>query len=274
LSASLSPDGRRAALTIQGESRDLWTLSIERGTLSRLTSGDATEYDPVWTRDGRELLYVVDRPPYELHRIATGAPDSGRPLWNEPAVLDTNGIAVSPDGHTIAFTRTEERTGRNIYSRPLDGSEPPRPIRASRSEEYSASFSPDARSVVYQSDETGRPEIYVESFPASGERVQVSSDGGTEPRWAGNGEIFYRHDDEVRVVAPRRAGRLEFDAPRSLFAFPIAPGGNSEFRTFDVTRDGARILAVTIPAASRPRQIEIVADWTSELARLAPRESR
>jgi serine/threonine-protein kinase len=274
LSASLSPDGRRAALTIQGESRDLWTLSLERGTLSRLTSGDATEYDPRWTSDGRELLYVVDRPPFELHRIALDAPDSGRPLWDEPAELDTNRIAVSPDGRTIAFTRTEQRTGSNLYSRPIDGSEPPRPIRASRGEEYSASFSPDGRFVVYQADETGRPEIYVESFPPSGERVQVSSDGGTQPLWAGNGEIFFRHDDEVRVVAARRAGRLEFDAPRSLFAFPIAAAGNGELRTFDVTRDGARILAVTIPATNRPRRIEIVTDWTSELARLAPRDGK
>ena len=274
LSASLSPDGRRAALTIQGESRDLWTLSLERGTLSRLTSGEGTEYDPVWTRDGKELLYVVDRPPFELHRIAVGAPDSGRPLWDEPAKLDTNRVAVSPDGRTIAFTRTEEQTGANLYARPIDGSEPPLPIRASRGDERCASFSPDGRFIAYQSDETGRPEIYVEAIPASGERVQVSSDGGSEPLWAGNGEIFYRHDDEVRVVAARRAGRLEFDAPRSLFAFPIAAGGNGELRTFDVTRDGARILAVTIPAASRPRRIEIVSDWTSELARLAPRGGR
>ena len=274
MSASLSPDGRRAALTIQGESRDLWTLSLERGTLSRLTSGEGTEYDPVWTRDGKELLYVVDRPPYELHRIAAGAPDSGRPLWDEPAKLDTNRVAVSPDGRTIAFTRTEEKTGANLYARPIDGSEPPQTIRASRGDERCASFSPDGRFIVYQSDETGRPEVYVEAIPASGERVQVSSDGGSEPLWAGNGEIFYRHDDEVRVVAARRAGRLEFDAPRSLFAFPIAAGGSGELRTFDVTRDGARVLAVTIPAPSRPRRIEIVTGWTGELARLAPRGGR
>ncbi len=219
-----------------------------------MTSGEGTEYDPVWSRDGRELFYAVDRPPFELHRIVVGAPDSGRPLWDEPAELDTNRIAVSPDGRTIAFTRTEERTGANLYARPIDGSEPPRPIRASRGEERCASFSPHGRFIVYQSDETGRPEIYVEAFPASGERVQVSSDGGTEPLWAGNGEIFYRHDDEVRVALPRRAGRLEFAAPRSLFAFPIAVGGNDELRTFDVTPDGARVLVELVNAAGDHRE--------------------
>ena len=108
--------------------------------------------------------------------------------------------------------------------------------------------------------------------PGSGSRCPPTA--GASPLWAGNGEIFYRHDDEVRVVAARRAGRLEFDAPRPLFAFPIAAGATGELRTFDVTRDGARVLAVTIPAPSRPRRIEIVTGWTGELARLAPRGGR
>jgi Tol biopolymer transport system component len=270
LTASLSPDGRTAALTIRGESLDLWTLALERGTLSRQTSGEGTEFDPVWTRDGRELLYVVDRPPFELHRIAVGAPDSGQPIWNEPAELDATRASVSPDGRTIAFELTEPETGANLYARPLDGSGPPRAIRATRSMERDASFSPDGRWVVYQSDDTGRPEIYVQPFSGSGERIQVSSDGGSEPTWAGNGEIFYRRFDEMRVVATRTGGDFEFETPRTLFSFPILPGAEAESRTFAVTADGQRILAITIPEASRPRQIEIVTDWTSELARLVP----
>lgn len=71
------------------------------------------------------------------------------------------------------------------------------------------------------------------------------------------------------MIAPRRAGRPEFEAPRPLFTFPIA-SGDTGGHTFDVTRDGARILALTTPAASRPRQIEIVTDWLSELQHLAP----
>ncbi|HZI63321.1 MAG TPA: hypothetical protein VFE44_01005, partial [Thermoanaerobaculia bacterium] len=274
VSVSLSPDGRSAALTVRGESLDLWTLALDRGTLSRLTSGDGTEFDPVWTRDGRELLYVVDSPPFELHRIAVGAPDTGRPLWNEPATLDTTSIGVSPDGRTIAFVRTEAQTASNLYARPLDGSEPPRPVRATRSAERDASFSADGRWIVYESDETGRPEIYVQPFPGPGERVQVSADGGRRPIWARNGEIFYRRFDEIRVVSTRLGENFEFDPPRPLFTYPILPGAEAESRTFDVTPDGERILALTIPEASRPRQIEIVTDWTAELARLVPGGSR
>ena len=170
--------------------------------------------------------------------------------------------------------RTEAQTGENLYARPLDGSEPPRPISATRSQEQSASFSPDGRWVAYESDETGRPEIYVAAFPGPGERVQVSPDGGSRPIWAANGEIFYRRFDEIRAVSTRTEPDFEFAAPRTLFTFPILPGTQAESRSFDVAPDGQRILAITIPEANRPRQIEIVTDWTGELARLVPGGSR
>ena len=270
MSASLSPDDTQAALTIQGDSQDLWVLSLQRGTLSRLTTGEATEFDPRWSSDGKQLFYVVDRPPFELHRITVGAVDSGEPLWDEPAVIDTNGQAVSPDGRTIAFTRAEAQTGSNLYGRPIDGSAPATPIRATRAAERSVSFSPDGRFVVYQSDETGRPEIYVTPFAGPGEQVQVSADGGTEPLWARNGEIFYRSGDEFRVVGTRLRPAFSFEAPRALFRFRLLPGMTSANRTFDVSRDGSRVLGITVPPESRPRQIEVVTEWTSGLSRLAP----
>jgi serine/threonine-protein kinase len=271
LSVSLSPDDSRAALTILEESRDLWTLSFDRGTLSRLTSGQETEYDPRWSRDGRELFYVLDRPPFELHRIAAGGQTPGRPIWKEPAELDTQGIAVSPDGRTIAFNRTEEGTGENVYIRPIDGSEPPKAIRASRSDERNSSFSPDGRYLVYEDDDTGRLEIYVQSISDPSDRTQLSTDGGTQPLWARNGEIFFRHDDEMRVVTTRLTGRFTFDTPRKLFDLPFATGyRENDARVYDVSATGSRILIVSIPVEQRPRQIEVVIDWTTGLNRLAP----
>jgi Tol biopolymer transport system component len=272
MSVSLSPEGRRAALTVHGETRDLWVLSFERGTLSRLTSGSDTEFDPTWTPDGDELVYVVDRPPFELHRIGVGSPDSGRPVWNETPGLDTLGAAVSPDGRTVAYSLTEERTGANLYVRPIDPDPPARPFRGSPGNEQYPSFSPDGRWLAYESDETGRVEIYVEAFPGPGERFQISADGGREPRWARSGELFYRRDDEIRVVASRSGGRVDFDAPRPLFRYPIlqSASGGVDSRLYDVAADGQRLLAITIPEELRPRQIEVVTDWTAELRRLVP----
>ena len=263
-----------AALTILGESRDLWIASLDRGTLSRLTTSEATEFDPVWSSDGRELFYVLDRPPFELQRTTADGIDAGRPIWKDPAKLDTTSIAVSPDGRTIGFQIHADKTGRDIYARPLDGSGPAQTLRSSRSEERNVSFSPDGAWIVYQSDELGHPEIYAQPFSGPGERTQLSESGGTDPVWARNGEVFYLHEHEVRVVAARPAGRVAFGASRALFSYPITPGTIHESQTFDVTRDGTRIIAVTIPEASRPRQVEIVTDWARELERVAPRASR
>ena len=275
LSVSLSPDGRRAAVTIQQESQDLWTLSLERGTLSRLTSGEGTEFGPVWSSDGSELYYVVDRPPFDLYRIPSDSPDAGRPLWDQPSELDTSDVAVSPDGRWMAFAVTGEQTGFDLWVRPIDGSEPARQFRVSRAEEKNASFSPDGRWLAYQSNENGRPEIYVEAFPGPGQRFQISADGGTEPVWAkGSGEIFYRHLDVLRVVSTRLGGGFEFDPPRTLFPFPVVRGDIEEVRTYDVTADGSRVLGVRIPDALVPRQIEIVTDWQRDLEKRVPGGSR
>ncbi len=154
--------------------------------------------------------------------------------------------------------------------RPVDGSEPARPFRATSAEEVYPSFSPDGRWLAYQSDETGRSEIYAEQFPGPGTRIQVSADGGTEPVWTrGSGEIFFRHGDQVCVVATHREHGLRFDAPRTLFTYPFI-GGVDNNRTYDVSAEGSRILAVSIPETLVPRQIEVVTDWAAQLPDLAP----
>ena len=272
LSVSLAPDGSQAAVTVQGESRDLWTYSFARGTLSRLTSSSGTEFDPRWSPDGRELFYVVDVPPFTLYRIPVGNPDAGRPIWDEPNELDTTLPTVSPDGRWLAFVQSESETRNNIYARPIDGGEPQRPFRASRADEMFPTFSPDGRWLAYQSDETGRPEVYVERFPGPGERFQVTAEGGTQPLWIrGTGEICYRWGDDLWVIGTTVVDeQIQIDAPKLLATYSIDHGEAVDSRVFDVTADGERILAVTIPDADQPRRIEFVTDWTGELERLVP----
>jgi eukaryotic-like serine/threonine-protein kinase len=264
-SVSLAPDGRRAAVTITQDSWDIWTLALDRGTLSRLTTGLATEFDPRWTRDGRELLYVLDRPPHEFQRIGAGSPDSGRPLWPEPADVDHLRIAVSPDGQLIAYQRADPGQARNIYVRPLDGRAPPRAVRATRSDEAAPSFSPDGRWIAYHSDETDRAEIYAEPLDDPDARVQVTSDGGHDPIWTAAGEIVFRRGDEVRVAAAVTGARPVFGEPRTLFRARVLVDPDSQ--VFDVTADGTRFLAVTIPDEGRPRQLQVVTGWAAALAK-------
>jgi serine/threonine-protein kinase len=265
---SLSPDGRSLVTAILGESLDLWTFSLGQGTLSRLTSGPRTEFHPLWSRDGRSILFVLDRPPFEIHRIGMGASAEGEPLWE--AELDTIATGLSPDGRHVVYTLTEPDTGKNVWVASLDGSGVPRALRASPYEEDFGTFSPDGRWIAYQSDETGRPEVYVEAFPGPGERHQISADGGAEPVWAhGSGEIFYRHGDEMRVVPTRSGSRFEFEPSRSLFTLPFDNMGNSA-RNYDVTPDGQRVVAVRIPALDAPRRVDIVTHWLDEVTRQVP----
>jgi serine/threonine-protein kinase len=265
---SLSPDDRTVALTIQGDSLDLWALEIPRGTLSRVTAKPGTELGPLWAKDRSALLFVVDRPPMETHRIPFGSSAEPQPLWKEPAELDTVVSAVSPDGRTVAYRLTEPETGENLWVRGVDGNEPARSFRATPAQEQFPTFSPDGRWLAYESDETGRPEVYVEAFPGPGSRHQVSADGGSEPLWARNGELFYRHDAEMRVVTTRSGRGLEFDPAKTVYS--MAPYRAIEVtRTYDVTADGRRVLTIRTPEATAPRRIEIVTDWLSQLPRLA-----
>jgi hypothetical protein len=121
--------------------------------------------------------------------------------------------------------------------------------------------------VAYESDETGRPEVYVEAFPGPGERRQVSADGGAEPVWARNGELFYRHDADLRVAAVRTGKALEISPQVTVFSMPPYRGSDND-RTYDVTADGRRVITIRTPEATAPRRIEIVTDWLSELPRL------
>jgi serine/threonine-protein kinase len=267
--AALAPDGRTLAISIVGDSQDLWTYSLERGTLSRMTSAPRTEFSPAWAPDGRTLYYVLDEPPFAIYTISVGASAVGRPLWDDRPDLDAVLTDVSPDGRDLVYTLTEPRTGLNLWVRPVDGGEPARTFRATEFSELFASFSPDGRWLAYQSDETGRPEVYVEAYPGPGERFQISADGGLEPLWVhGTGEIFYRHRGEIRVVSTSTDGAtFEFGSPVTLFSLAWTPTGNNA-RTYDVTPDGRRMLMTQIPEAAAPRRIDIVTGWLDELERM------
>ena len=145
-------------------------------------------------------------------------------------------------------------------------------MRAGRGAENFPAFSPDGKWLVYEADDTGRLEIYVEPFPGPGERFQVSADGGREPRWARNGELFFRRGNDMRSAVTQTGERFEFEAPRTLFTYPILPysSGGVSSHSYDVTADGQRVVAIVVPEGSQPRQIEIVTDWTAELVRLTP----
>jgi len=264
---SLSPDGRSLAVAIQGESMDLWELPIERKTLSRLTSGARTEFGPCWSRDGESLLFMLDRPPFEIQRIRLGTSAESEPLWK--AEVDTILTGLSPDGRLVVHTRSELATGNDLWVAALDGSEA-RAFRATPYVEQYGSFSPDGRWLAYESNETGRAEVYVEAFPGPGERFRVSAEGGSEPLWAErSGELFYRRGNEMRVVPAWSDSRFQLGEGRTIFTLPLYV--NTTGRNYDVSPDGEHVYAARVPDAQAPRRIDVVTHWVDELRRQLPR---
>jgi serine/threonine-protein kinase len=265
---SVSADGRFLATAVLDASLDVWTLSLERGILSRLTTGPRTEFAPFWSHDGRAVYYVVDRPPFEIHRIPFGSAAEGQPLWT--AEVDSEITGVSADGRHVVYTMTHHETGSDLWVAPLDEGGKARAFRATRATEQYGTFSPDGRFIAYASNETGRPEVYVEAFPGPGDRHQISADGGEEPVWArGSGEIFYRRGEEIRVVPTRTRAGFEFDEERTLFSMPLFLAGTND-RNYDVSADGRRVYALRVPDAVAPRRIDVVTGWLDELSRLVP----
>jgi Tol biopolymer transport system component len=263
---SLSADGHFLATAILDASLDVWTYSLERGILSRLTTGPRTEFDPFWSRDGKAVYYVVDRPPFEIHRMAFGSTAEDEPLWT--AEVDTVLTAISADGRRIVYTVTPLETGSDLWVASLDGDPDAWTFRATPYTESYGTFSPDGHWLAYASDETGRPEVYVEAFPGPGDRHQISADGGEEPLWTRkSGEIFYRHGNEMRAVRTRTSPRFEFEEARTLFSLPIYLSGTND-RNYDVTPDGQRVFTLRVPDAVAPRRIDVVTHWRDELSRL------
>jgi Tol biopolymer transport system component len=279
----LSPDGRLlavATLTLP----EIWLYDIPRGTLSRLTFEGGQR--PLWSPDGKRIAFRSARagkPPNLFWKPADGSGAEERLTTSDH--LQTL-HSWSPDGQVLAFTDNAPTTGLDIWVLPLEGDpssreagsgqgRKPRPFLQTTFAESAAKFSPDGRWLAYQSDESGRNEIYVQPFPGPGGKWQISTEGGTEPWWARNGEIFYRNGNQLMVVETRTQPGSQpiFSAgtPRKLFEGPYVTTGIA-ITNYDVTADGQRFLMIK-PVAQQgaaATQIHVVLNWFEELKRRVP----
>jgi serine/threonine-protein kinase len=260
----LSPDGRRLAVTILGGNQDIWVQELARGTLTRLTFGEGAEMSPRWTPDGRRLVFISEQPIFDLHwKSADGSAPEEALLASQN---DKRPMSFSPDGRVLAYVEEHPDTLGDIWLLPLVGERKPQPFLRTRFVETLPAFSPDGRWLAYQSNESGRNEIYVQEYPGPGAKQQVSIEGGAEPVWARSGrELFYRDDNKMMAVEIRTSPAFQAAKPRQLFE-----GEYEHFKNylgFDVTPDGQRFLMVKTPPESAPRQINVVLNWADELRR-------
>jgi serine/threonine-protein kinase len=234
-----SPDGSRIAVDITDEGgggSDVWVLDVAQRAWSRLTT-DRISNRPVWTPDGRRLVYSSNA---DLWWIA--ADGSGRP----ESLLVANGSryagSVTPDGRTVVFQESGgDRNG--IRSLAFDSAPAAQVVIPASFNESAPALSPDGRWLAYQSDEAGRMEVYVRPFPQPGPRVPVSVQGGTEPAWSRDGrELYYRTGDSLMAASVSLSPAFIVTGRRRLFNGAFLGGGF--FREYDVAPDAQHFVMI------------------------------
>jgi Tol biopolymer transport system component len=269
-SFALSPDGRRAVIarTSTGNG-DLWSLDLARGAASRLTSEVTVDTHPLFSADGTRLIYQQ----YFAERGAGDIYWRSLSAGGVPEVLVTDGRGkiptdVSRDGRLLLFKVTGSKSNTwDIWALPLAGDRKPFSVLSTPADERDAVFSPDGRWMAYQSNESGRFEVYVQPFGRVGEKQQVSVGGGAQPRWRPDGrETFYIALDGRLTAVSVKLGQgdapLELGRPEPLFVANVGPVVQPVARQMYVaSADGQRFLMSTLVDAVTTSPIEVILNF-------------
>jgi Tol biopolymer transport system component len=228
----LSPDGRRLAVDLQEPTtgrQDIWIVGTDRGIPTRLTTGESESVGPVWLPDGKHVVFRTRAGGFlDLYERALDGEGGNKLLLKTDS--DKEATSASPDGRFLAYRSATQGTGFDIWMLPLKGSEKPFPYLQSKFDENNARFSPDGRWVAFDSNESGREEVYVASFPQAGGKLRVSTDGGWVPRWSRDGkELFFLTVDYSELMAAPvtyRGADVLVGTPIRLFRAPFLNSGD------------------------------------------------
>jgi serine/threonine-protein kinase len=269
----LSPDGTQAAVDVRDGENDVWIYSFGAGTLDRLSSAPGSDMFPVWT-DNRRVLFSAAEDATGRRGLAWRATDGSTPVER---LLDGTfrPYAVTTNGSTLLL----QAAAGDIFTFPLspDGRQKgaePAPLIHTPSTEQNAEVSPDSRWVAYQSNDSGRDEVFVRPFPnAEARRIPVSTSGGRAPLWSRSGnELFYVTPDGAVMGVPVNPGPVWRHGPAVQVVAPGYFHAGEVMRTFDISLDGRQFLMIkqNTGAAGTPRSIEVFQNWFAELERLLP----
>jgi len=259
---------------VEGPRHDVFTYEFARGVFTRL-SLDGNSHLPIFTPDGNRVAFRSERNGrMTLWWAPVDRGGEGESLTSES--IGQSPESWSPDGRTLAYTVGNKQTGADIFVLNLDGDRKPRPLVQTKFTEGSPKFSPDGQWVAYCSNESGRAEGYVTPYPGPGARIQVSTEGGTDPVWKRKGgEMFYRNGDKMMVVSVSTQSKLTLSRPRPLWEGHYLHGVSSSCgaagvtsSNYDVTSDGEHFVMVDDKTQDAvARQIHVVLGWSEELKR-------
>ncbi len=257
-----SPEGGRVAITVFGaNATDIWVYDVARNTFTRLTT-EGLNIRPEWSPDGRDLIFISTR-------------DGKTGIWRQPA--DGSGppsllyqpevepfeAMLSPDTKWLLIRTSPGSTyPRDILAVPLTGERTVVPIVTSPYSETKPRFSPDGKWLAYQSDETGRFEIYVRPFPGSGARVQVSDNGGSEPIWGRSGRSLYFRGQVGEVIQVGVTTGSAFSIGERAVVLAGDYLADASHANYDIAPDGSFLM---LRRAGAESQTIVVHNWGREL---------
>ena len=267
---ALSPDEKRVAVQrlVPGTgTSDIWLLELSRGIFTRFTFDPSTEGNPIWSPDGRQIVLDATRKGKPgLYRKDLSGSGTEELLFESEEQKHPEDW--SPDGQFIVYGWTVPTTKFSLL--PLSGDRKPKLLLESPFRKDEPHVSPDGRWLAYSSEESGRPEIYVQPFQGPGEKLRISANGGGQPRWRKDGkELFYLALDGTMMAVPiipiRGGATLEAGAPKELFQTGL--NVNPTIDQFAVTGDGQRFLLDLPLSEESATPISVVLNWTAELRR-------
>jgi Tol biopolymer transport system component len=275
---SVSPDGSRIAVTkansISGD-YDLWVSDPKQKLFSRFTFRRGLNYYPIWTPDGRSIIYTSDaagRP--SLFRKSIAESGQSEQLVKNP---ESNEYAydITADGKFLLFVQIGEADRGDIWVLPLGKRAPPFPYLKTAAGELHPQFSPGREGgkwVVYTSDESGTEQVYIRRFsggPAGEAKWQITTNGGRYPRWRGHGsDIVYLGPDGKLMSAPIRftGDSIQAGPPIPLFDAALPPTIFSRY-PYDISPDGQRILVLNTARGRSPGSLTLILNWAGLLKR-------
>jgi serine/threonine-protein kinase len=269
----ISPDGTRVAVTWQTLSSgtgDIWVSDLTRNTFTRLSfSGGALS--PVWSADGKKIYYSAIDPTGRKTTVMRRPADGSRDA-ESVAVLDARAYleGVTPDEKTLLLDyQLVGASGKGeIMTLTLGENAKPQPLVSSMFDDYGGTWSPDRRWLAYQSDESGRAEVYVRDLSNGGGRWQVSTTGGEEPHWSHDGRtLYYRNETQLMAVAVDTQTTFAPKQPQLLFDGVYNLRSDTGI-SYAVGPAGDRFLMVRLTDENSASTLTVVTNWFAELKRL------
>jgi serine/threonine protein kinase len=258
---ALSPDGKRVALQIpaaQGQGADIWVRDLARDLPTRLTFDPSYNAIPVWSPDGSRIVFASGRKGlFDLYlKSASGAGQAERLLKAEHSRIPTDWTAT---GDMLLYFDQNPKTKNDLMVLPMTGERKPAVFLKTEFNEEHGAFSPDGKWIAYASDESGRYEIYVQPYPVTGAKWQLSRDGGRIAKWRRDGrELYWLQPDGTMMAAEVSVGRtFQPGKVAALFAMGIMSSNDR----YGVTADGKRFLVAARDETDNPQPVTVVWNW-------------